>query len=302
MSCHASGAVSPAAPSPRAAPAAAARPVAFEVHLEGFDGPFDLLLRLIAQRRLDVTEISLAQVTDEFIAHVRAAGPGWDLGQATDFLVVAATLLELKAARLLPAADVEDDEDIALLEARDLLFARLLQYGAYKRAAAFLAARFTEEARRHPRVVSLEPGLVPALPELRMDLTPLDLAALAAGLLEVASTPTVAVAHLHSPTVSVSEQLALLRERLSRRGAGSFRSLTTDCRGVLEVVARFLALLELYAAGAVAFEQAAPFGELHVRWTTGQVAASGDVSPSPASGPVAANRPDRAAASALAGG
>ena len=244
------------------------------MHLDVFEGPFDLLLGLIAKHQLDVTEVSLSSVTDEFIAHIRAAGPAWDLGQATEFLVVAATLLDLKAARLLPSADVEDEEDLALLEARDLLFARLLQYRAYKQAAAHLAGLLAAESRRYPRQAQLEPRFAGLLPEVLLGLGPEEFAALAARALAPRAEPTVSVEHVHGGTVSVREQTAMLRVRLQRTGGGSFRGLTADCNGTLEVVARFLGLLELYREGLVAFEQAEALGELHVRWTGGEVADS----------------------------
>jgi segregation and condensation protein A len=252
-------------------------PAAFEVHLDVFEGPFDLLLGLIAKHQLDVTEVSLSQVTDEFIAHIRAAGAEWDLGQATEFLVVAATLLDLKAARLLPSADVEDEDDLALLEARDLLFARLLQYRAYKQAAAYLAGLLAAESRRYPRQVQLEPRFAGLLPEVLLGLGPLEFAAMAARALAPRPEPTVSTEHAHGGAVSVREQTALLRARLLRSGGGSFRGLTADCNGTLEVVARFLGLLELYREGLVAFEQAEALGELHVRWTGG-TAEAGDLS------------------------
>ena len=242
-------------------------PAPFEVRLEVFEGPFDLLLQLIGKHQLDVTEVALSQVTDDFIAHIRAAGPEWDLGQATEFLVVAATLLDLKAARLLPGTAVEDEEDLALLEARDLLFARLLQYRAYKQAAAHLAGLIAAEARRYPRAVSLEPAFAGLLPEVLLGLGPAEFAALAARVLAPRPEPLVDVEHVHGGTVSVREQVALLQERLRRTGGGSFRALTADCAGTLEVVARFLALLELYREGVVAFDQATALGELRVRWT-----------------------------------
>jgi segregation and condensation protein A len=244
-------------------------PTAFEVHLDVFEGPFDLLLGLIAKHQLDVTEVALSRVTDEFIAHIRAAGTEWDLGQATEFLVVAATLLDLKAARLLPSADVEDEDDLALLEARDLLFARLLQYRAYKQAAAHLAGLLAAESRRFPRQVGLEPRFAGLLPEVLLGLGPQEFAALAARALAPRAEPTVSIEHAHGGAVSVREQTALLRARLQRSGGGSFRSLTGDCNGTLEVVARFLGLLELYREGLVAFEQAEALGDLHVRWTGG---------------------------------
>ncbi len=248
----------------------------FLVHLDNFDGPFDLLLGLIAKHKLDVTEVALSQVTDDFIAHIRAAGPEWDLGQATEFLVVAATLLDLKAARLLPAAEVEDEEDLALLEARDLLFARLLQYRAYKQVAQQMAAMLAREGRRHPRSASLEPRFAALLPEVLLGLGPEQFAELAARVLAPRPEPVVAVDHVHGGTVSVREQTALLRERLRRTGGGSFRALTADCDGTLEVVARFLGLLELYREGLLAFEQVEALGDLHVRWTGGQDSGADD--------------------------
>jgi len=248
---------------------------AFSVHLDGvFQGPFDLLLGLIAKHQLDVTEVALSQVTDEFIAHIRAGGGEWDLGQATEFLVIAATLLDLKAARLLPGLEVEDPEDLALLEARDLLFARLLQYRAYKQAAAHLAGLFAGQSARFPRSVSLEPRFAGLLPEVLLGLGPHEFAALAARVLTPRAEPVVAVDHIHGGTVSVREQTSLLAERLRRTGGGSFRSLTADCDGTLEVVARFLGLLELYREGLVAFDQAEALGELRVRWTGADRAAA----------------------------
>ncbi|MEZ0448404.1 segregation and condensation protein A [Cellulomonas sp. ICMP 17802] len=262
-------AVPPEQPVSTAAPAAS--PVgtqAFEVHLTNFSGPFDLLLGLIAKHKLDITEVALAQVTDEFIAHIRTAEKQWDLGQASEFLVIAATLLDLKAARLLPSADVEDAEDLELLEARDLLFARLLQYRAYKLVAADLAERFATEGRRFPRLVTLEPHLAALLPELIWQIGPEQLAALAAKAEQPkAAPPGVDISHLHAPAVSVREQAAVLVDRLRHGGSMSFRALTADADATIVVVARFLALLELFREGAVAFDQVTPLGELTVRWT-----------------------------------
>jgi segregation and condensation protein A len=238
----------------------------FTVRLSNFEGPFDLLLQLIGKHKLDVTEIALSTVTDEFIAHLRALGDDLDLDQASEFLVVAATLLDLKAARLLPAADVEDEEDLELLEARDLLFARLLQYQAYKQAAEFLRSREAEAARRFPRNVALEPRFAELLPEVLLGVTPQQFAALAARALTPKVPQTVSVAHLHAPPVSVAEQLLAVRNHLMRHRAASFRALTADCEQTLEVVARFLALLELYRQQRVVFEQVTPLGDLTVRW------------------------------------
>ena len=239
---------------------------AFRVRLDNFEGPFDLLLSLISRRQMDVTEVALSQVTDEFIAHLSASAD-WDLGQATEFLVVASTLLDLKAARLLPAGDVEDEEDLALLEARDLLFARLLQYRAYKLAAAYFGELERSQAQRHGRAVELEPRFAQLLPEVLLGVTPERFAALAALALTPKPAPVVMTDHVHVPRVSVREHMAIIRDRLRRQGATTFRSLVADCGSTLEVVARFLGLLELYRDGVVAFDQVAALAELRVRWT-----------------------------------
>src|SRR5262245_15916350 len=228
----------------------------FTVRLANFTGPFDLLLQLISKHKLDVTEVALHRVTDEFIAYIRAMGDEWILDEASEFLVIAATLLDLKAARLLPAAEVEDEEDLALLEARDLLFARLLQYRAYKQVAAVFSGRMAAEARRFPRAVGLEPRYAGLLPEVLIGLGPSEFASLAGRALTPKPPPTVSVTHIHAPRVSVREEAALLVERLRRVKTATFRALTADCVGhPLIVVARFLALLELYRESVVAFEQ-----------------------------------------------
>ncbi len=243
------------------------RPSVFEVRLDVFEGPFDLLLGLISKHKLDVTEIALAKVTDDFVAWVRSQGRDWDLDEATEFLVIAATLLDLKAARLLPAADVEDDEDLALLEARDLLFARLLQYRAFKDVAATLAGRIAQESLRIARSAPLEPRFARLLPELVLGVTPEQLAAIAARAELPKVRPTVGMDHLHAPAVSVREQAALIVDRLRRTRTASFRVLIADAEATIVVVARFLALLELYREGAVSFDQVTALGELTIRWT-----------------------------------
>ena len=259
-------------PTSQAAPAEpgtepAAGATGFSVRLDEFEGPFDLLLSLIAKHRLDVTVLALHTVIDDFLAHIRARGPEWDLDEATEFLVVAATLLDLKAARLLPSGEVEDEEDLALLEARDILFARLLQYRAYKDVSAVLAELLRTGSRRHPREVGLDPEFSGLLPEVLIGLGPLEFAALAAKALAPKPVPQVGVGHIHAVRVSVREQAAILVDRLRRHPSATFRSLTSDCDSTLLVVARFLALLELYRDGSVAFDQVSPLGELHIRWT-----------------------------------
>jgi segregation and condensation protein A len=248
----------------------------FHVRLDNFEGPFDLLLSLITRRKLDVTEVALSQVTDEFISYL-AGSEVWDLDQATGFLVVASTLLDLKAARLLPSADVEDEEDLALLEARDLLFARLLQYRAYKLAAAHLSELERMQSRRHGRAAELEPQFTQLMPEVEIGVSPGRFATIAAAALAPKPIPVIGVEHVHVPRVSVREHMLILRGRLRPLGASTFRALVADCSSTLEVVARFLALLELYRDGAVAFDQAAALTELRVRWTAAEDA--GDESP-----------------------
>ena len=243
----------------------------FTVRLDNFTGPFDLLLQLIGKHKLDVTEVALHQVTDDFIAYIRGMGDDWDLDEASEFLLVAATLLDLKAARLLPAADVEDEEDLALLEARDLLFARLLQYKAFKEAAAHIMDLEGTGARRWPRAVSMEPRYAEALPDLVLGIGPERLFKLALKqFTPKPGPPEVSIAHIHQVRVSVREHATLLRDRLRRAGSATFILLVADCENTLEVVARFLALLELYREGLVEFEQPVSLDELTVRWVGGE--------------------------------
>lgn len=239
----------------------------FSVSVGGFEGPFDLLLQLISKHKLEVTELALHVVTDEFIAYIREQGSEWSLDEATEFLVVAATLLDLKAARLLPSGEVEDEEDLALLEARDLLFARLLQYRAYKEVASILQEQMLTAARMIPRTVGLEPHFAELLPEVVFGIGPDGFAALAARALMPKPEAEVGITHLHVPLVSVREQAAILVGRLRRLRAATFRALISDCDSTMLVVGRFLALLELYRDGVVAFEQVSPLGDLTVRWT-----------------------------------
>jgi segregation and condensation protein A len=243
-----------------------AETASFEVQLDNFEGPFDLLLSLISKHKLDITEVSLSTVTDDFIAHVKAAGPEWDLEQTSSFLLVAATLLDLKAARLVPQGDVEDEEDLALLEARDLLFARLLQYRAFKGIASVLAERLAGESKRHPRSVGLEERFATLLPEVLIGIGLDQFAALAARALEPRPALEVSLQHIHVTRVSVREQAAIVVERLRRQGAMTFRALCGDSPDTMTTVARFLSLLELFKEGAVGFDQVTPLGELTIRW------------------------------------
>ncbi len=242
----------------------------FEVHLDVFSGPFELLLGLIAKHKLDVTEIALARVTDEFVAYIRAAQAAddeWDLSQASEFVLIAATLLDLKAARLLPSAREDDEEDLALIEARDLLFARLLQYRAFKQVADELRLRMEGAGRIFARDVGVEERFASLLPELILNLTPEQLAMIAGRAMIPKPAPTVGVGHLHAPQVSVREQASIVVQRLRERGSVTFRDLVSDADSTLVIVARFLALLELFRDTVVALEQQEALGELTVRWT-----------------------------------
>ena len=254
----------------------------FKVHLDNFDGPFDLLLQLISRHKLDITEVSLSLVTDEFISFIRAleaSGEGWRLDQATEFLVIAATLLDLKAARLLPSGEIEDEEDLALLEARDILFARLLQYRAFKEIAANFQEAIANADKSFPRVVALDATLSNLLPEVLIGVGPERFAAIADRVLTPKAAPVVAVEHLHSALVSVAEESRLVVEALRKGRTVSFRTLIQEADSTLVVVARFLALLDLYRQGALRFEQVVALGELQISWVgsdEGEVLASSE--------------------------
>ncbi len=259
----------PAPPELGAPPVEPDDPSVFRVKLTQFEGPFDLLLSLISKHKLDVTTLALSQVTDDFIAYIRAQGPDWDLDAASEFLLIAATLLDLKAARLLPSAEVEDEEDLALLEARDLLFARLLQYRAYKQVASVLADRHANASLRYPRSVPLDPEFRDLLPELVFALTPEQFARLAVKAMTPKIPPTVSIAHIHQIQVSVREQAAVVVEKLRELRVATFQMLVEDAPDTLHVVARFLALLELFRERVVGFDQdqEIAYAELTVRWT-----------------------------------
>jgi len=245
------------------------RVAGFSLHLANFDGPFDLLLQLIARHKMDITEVALGTVTDEFISYIKQlenSENGWDLDKTTEFLVVAATLLDLKAAKLLPSGEVDDESDLALLEARDLLFARLLQYRAFKEIAAILRERIEREEKSFPRTVALEPHFAQLLPEVLIGVGAQRFAAIANRVLTPKTTPIFSIDHLHRPLVSVAEQAVKVVEMLRKTGRVTFRSLASDASSTLVVVARFLALLELYREGVVRFEQVISLGELQITW------------------------------------
>ena len=238
----------------------------FSIKLENFEGPFDLLLQLIARHKMDVTEVALSVVTDEYISHITAMEGAWKLDEATEFLVVAATLLDLKAARLLPSGEIDDEEDLALLEARDLLFARLLQYKAYKEIAATFQEWIDVESHRHPRLVALDPKLAALLPEVLIGVGVERFALIATRALTPKTPPVFSISHLHSPAVSVREEAQQVIAHLRRVGTATFRALVSDAEHTLVVVARFLALLELYKEGVLHFDQVTPLGDLQIRW------------------------------------
>lgn len=245
------------------------RVAGFSLHLENFDGPFDLLLQLISRHKMDITEVALGTVTDEFISYIKQlenSENGWDLDKTTEFLVVAATLLDLKAAKLLPSGEVDDESDLALLEARDLLFARLLQYRAFKEIAAIFSERIEREEKSFPRTVALEPHFAQLLPEVLIGVGAQRFAAIANRVLTPKTTPIFSIDHLHRPLVSVTEQAVKVVEMLRKAGRVTFRSLVSDASSTLVVVARFLALLELYREGVVRFEQVISLGELQITW------------------------------------
>ena len=237
----------------------------FNVKLNQFEGPFDLLLSLIAKHELEVTALSLHIVTDDFLQYIKNQGSEWDLDEATEFLVIAATLLDLKTARLLPSGEVEDEEDIARLEARDLLFARLMQYKAFKDVSFWLNDQLSIESKRFARSVSLEPQFANLLPEVLLGLGPNELARLAAKAMEIKTIPSISLSHLHAPAVSVREQAGIIVERLRRVGATTFRSLISGVE-VPVVVARFLAVLELFRESQITLEQESPLADLYIRW------------------------------------
>jgi segregation and condensation protein A len=264
---------------------------AFSVHLANFDGPFDLLLQLISRHKMDITEVALGVVTDDFIAYIRAlegSEAGWDLDQTTEFLVVAATLLDLKAARLLPSGEVEDEGDLALLEARDLLFARLLQYRAFKEIAAIFHGRIEIADKSFPRLVAMEPHFAQLLPEVLIGVGPARFAQIAQRAMTPKVPLTLSVEHIHRPLVSVTEEAAKLVDQLRRSGRSSFRTLISDADSTLVVVARFLALLELYREGVLRFEQVMALGELQITWSgeaDGEIRVSDEFDLSPAESP-----------------
>lgn len=238
----------------------------FSLTLSNFEGPFDLLLNLISKHQLDITEVSLSKITDEFIAYLKDLDDAEEMEQASEFLVVAATLLDLKIASLLPKGEVVDPEDVALFEARDLLFARLLQYRAFKEISSWFNTALALESRRLPREVRLEERFRNRKPELVWVTGLAEFAKLAEEALTPREIPTVGLTHLHASRVSIREQAAEV-VRLLRAGKPlTFREIIGGLTDRAHVVARFLAILELYRMTALSFDQVSPLGDLTLTW------------------------------------
>lgn len=239
--------------------------MAYEVKLEVFQGPIDLLLHLITRQRLDIYEVSLAQITDEFV-QVTKELTRTDLERATGFLVVAASLLELKSARLLPSRRVED-LDPHLLEERDLLLARLVECATFRDAGAWLGRLLASGETFHGRSAGLEPQFEGLVPELRIDVTRDQLASIAERVLASPADVDLDTSHVRAVAASVRDAIADVADQLRRRVAVTFEELCADAPERIDVVVRFLALLELFKAGAVDIEQSDRFGRIRTRWT-----------------------------------
>ncbi len=239
----------------------------FAVKLGNFDGPFDLLLSLISKHEMDITEIALSKVTDEFISYLKTLDEEEEMDQASEFLVIAATLLDLKIAGLLPKGEVVDAEDVALLEARDLLFARLLQYRAFKEISSYFSTAMALEAMRIPRDVPLEERFRKQQPELVWKMTLEEFGLLAQDTLAPREIPSVGLTHLHAPRVSIREQAREVVMMLKRSVRMTFRELIGSIKDRAIVVARFLSVLELYRLSAISFEQEEPLGDIKLAWS-----------------------------------
>ncbi|MCU1489423.1 MAG: scpA [Acidimicrobiaceae bacterium] len=265
--------------------------MAYEVHLEVFDGPFDLLLQLITAQQVDLYEIQLCDIVDAFLAEL-ARLEALDLELATEFLLIAATLIELKIRRLLPGSDdVDLDEELALFEARDYLLARLVECKTFSGAAQALALLEEASGHRVARRAGPDERFAGLQPDLLASLRPEQLRRAAFKALAGRPAPSpVSTAHVHDDEVSVASTIVGLAERLSGEGRTTFRELTASAPSTAHVVACFLALLELYKRELVELDQAATFGELGVVWRSDGQAGDldadeydmSDLSPSPA--------------------
>jgi len=245
--------------------------VDFQLQLDNFEGPFDLLLNLIGRHEMEITQVALAKVTNEFLKYVKSLDAKKEIDSASEFLVVAATLLDMKLASLLPQGEVVDSEDVSLLEARDLLFARLLQYRAFKEVASWFSNALDAESHRYPRAVRLEEPYRNLRPELEWNTTVQELHDIAKAALAPKPVPEVGTSHLHAPKVSIREQVGIMVKKLRQAGKLTFRQLISDTSDRAEFVARFLGILELYRIGAVGLKQEESFSEIDIQWQSKDV-------------------------------
>lgn len=249
----------------------------FQVNLEVYSGPFDALLGMIANNKLELTEVSLSSITEEFLTYVRGLDFTKNMDEASAFLDIASILVEVKSVAILPGGEdnQHDEQSLEALRERDLLFARLLQYRAYKQAAGDFRARIAANSGRFPHPAAMDEGVAAMLPELVWTLTPLELAQLAAQVIANAPASEVSIHQLHVPLVDLRAQSLVVRDRLiaalESKGdqSMSFSELTRDCTSRIEVVARFMAVLVFFKQGVLQYQQDGPFAELHLRWVPG---------------------------------
>ena len=249
----------------------------FRVNLEVYSGPFDALLGMIANNRLELTEVSLSSITEEFLTYVRGLDFTKNMDEASAFLDIASILVEAKSVAILPGGEdnQHDEQSLEVLRERDLLFARLLQYRAYKQAAGDFRARIAANSGRFPHPAAMDEGVAAMLPELVWTLTPLELARLTAQVIANAPASEVSIHQLHVPLVDLRAQSLVVRDRLiaALESKGdqsiSFSELTRDCTSRIEVVARFMAVLVFFKQGVLQYQQDGPFAELHLRWVPG---------------------------------
>ncbi|MDB6566710.1 segregation and condensation protein A [Bifidobacterium longum] len=257
----------------------------FRVNLEVYSGPFDALLGMIANNKLELTEVSLSSITEEFLTYVRGLDFTKNMDEASAFLDIASILVEAKSVAILPGGEdsQHDEQSLEALRERDLLFARLLQYRAYKQAAGDFRARIAANSGRFPHPAAMDEGIAAMLPELVWTLTPLELAQLAAQVIANAPASEVSIHQLHVPLVDLRAQSLVVRDRLiaALESKGdqsiSFSELTRDCTSRIEVVARFMAVLVFFKQGVLQYQQDGPFAELHLRWVPGVAETMNDV-------------------------
>ena len=257
----------------------------FQVNLEVYSGPFDALLGMIANNKLELTEVSLSSITEEFLTYVRGLDFTKNMDEASAFLDIASILVEAKSVAILPGGEdsQHDEQSLEVLRERDLLFARLLQYRAYKQAAGDFRARIAANSGRFPHPAAMDEGVAAMLPELVWTLTPLELARLTAQVIANAPASEVSIHQLHVPLVDLRAQSLVVRDRLiaALESKGdqsiSFSELTRDCTSRIEVVVRFMAVLVFFKQGVLQYQQDGPFAELHLRWVPGVAETMSDV-------------------------